>query len=114
MYNYKELKIWEIAMEVAADVYKLCENMPSDEKYGIISQVKRSAVSIPSNIAEGAGRNTKNEFSRFLDISNGSYYELETQLLLINKLFGIDVDPLIKKLQSIQKMTYALKNTLKK
>ncbi|MFK8039072.1 MAG: four helix bundle protein [Crocinitomicaceae bacterium] len=114
MYNYKELKIWEMAMEVATDVYKLCKNMPSDEKYGIISQVKRSSVSIPSNIVEGAGRNTKNEFSRFLDISNGSNYELETQLLLIKKLFGTDADSIVEKLQSIQKMTYALKNTLKK
>lgn len=112
MYNYKELKVWELGMEVVFDVYTLSKDFSTDEKFGITSQIKRSAVSIPSNIAEGAGRNTKKEFSRFLDISNGSNYELETQLLLINKLFNIEVEYLINKLQSIQKMTYALKKSL--
>lgn len=114
MYNYKDLKIWELAMGVVLDVYVICKDIPNDEKFGITSQIKRSAVSIPSNIAEGAGRNTKKEFSRFLDISNGSNYELETQLLLINKLFELDIEELLKKLQSIQKMTYALKISLNK
>lgn len=112
MYNYKELKVWELGMEVVFDVYTLSKDFSTDEKFGITSQIKRSAVSIPCNIAEGAGRNTKKEFSRFLDISNGSNYELETQLLLINKLFNIEVEYLINKLQSIQKMTYALKKSL--
>lgn len=112
MYNYKELKVWELGKEVVFDVYTLSKDFSTDEKFGITSQIKRSAVSIPCNIAEGAGRNTKKEFSRFLDISNGSNYELETQLLLINKLFNIEVEYLINKLQSIQKMTYALKKSL--
>lgn len=114
MYNYKDLKVWEMAMEVVMDVYHLSNDIPKDEKFGLISQIRRSAVSIPSNIAEGAGRNTKNEFSRFLDISNGSNYELETQLLLINRLFNIQIEEQLKKLQSIQKMTYALKKSLNK
>lgn len=114
MYNYKDLKVWEMAMEVVIDIYHLSNDIPKDEKFGLTSQIKRSAVSIPSNIAEGAGRNTKKEFSRFLDIANGSNYELETQLLLINKLFKIQTEEQLKKLQSIQKMTYALKQTLNK
>jgi four helix bundle protein len=114
MYNYKDLKVWEMAMEVVMDFYHLSNDIPKDEKFGLISQIRRSAVSIPSNIAEGAGRNTKNEFSRFLDISNESNYELETQLLLINRLFNIQIEEQLKKLQSIQKMTYALKKSLNK
>jgi len=114
MYNYKDLKVWEMAMEVVMDIYHLSNDIPKDEKFGLISQIKRSAVSIPSNIAEGAGRNTKNEFSRFLDIANGSNYELETQLLLINRLFKIQIEEQLKKLQSIQKMIYALKKSINK
>ncbi len=111
MYNYKELKTWQLAMQVVVDTYVLCEKLPSDEQFGLTSQIKRSAISIPSNIAEGAGRNTNKEFERFLNISNGSNYELETQLLLAEKLFDVDSSLITKKLQEIQKMTYALKKS---
>ena len=81
MNNFKELKIWIKAMNVVTDVYKATLNFPGDEKFGLTSQIRRCAVSIPSNIAEGAGRNTNGEFRQFLGIANGSCYELQTQLM---------------------------------
>ncbi len=72
-------------MNLTEEVYKAVIDFPNDEKFGLSSQIKRSAVSIPSNIAEGAGRNSKNEFKHFLAIANGSSYELQTQLILAEK-----------------------------
>lgn len=86
MHNLKELKIWNKAIDLSVDVYKATSGFPSDEKFNLTSQSRRSAVSIPSNIAEGAGRNSNKEFSNFLGIANGSSYELQTQLIISNKL----------------------------
>lgn len=82
MHNLKELKIWNKAMDLASDVYEATANFPKEETYGLTSQIRRCAVSVPSNIAEGAGRNTKGEFRQFLDYSNGSAYELQPRSLL--------------------------------
>src|SRR5690606_31265320 len=82
MNNLKELKIWNRAMELAVQVYKATETFPAEEKFGLTSQSRRAAVSIPSNIAEGAGRNSVKEFNNFLGIANGSSYELQTQLII--------------------------------
>ncbi len=82
MHNLKELKIWNKAIDLTVDVYKATASFPSEERYGLTSQARRSAVSIPSNIAEGAGRNSNKEFSNFLGIANGSSYELQTQLVI--------------------------------
>jgi hypothetical protein len=70
MHNLKELKIWQKAVELATEVYQLTAEFPKEEKYGLTSQIRRSVVSIPSNIAEGAGRNSDREFVQFLSISN--------------------------------------------
>lgn len=72
MHKLKELKIWLKAIDLATDVSRLTANFPKEEKYGLTSQIRRSAVSIPSNIAVGAGRNSNKEFNHFLGISNGS------------------------------------------
>ena len=77
---HKKLKVWQLAMEIVTDVYRLTESFPSEEKFGLISQMRRCAVSIPSNTAEGAARNTRKEFINFLHISQGSLAELDTQL----------------------------------
>ncbi len=94
----------------------LCPKIPNDEKFGIISQIKRCSVSIPSNIAEGAGRNSNNEFKHFLGIANGSCYELQTQLILIKELNLTnnisEIDILIEKCIEIQKMIYAFKSKI--
>lgn len=113
MHSYKELKVWILAMNVVVEIYKIVEQLPAEKKFGLTSQIKRCAVSIPSNIAEGAGRNTKKEFARFLDISNGSCYELETQLILANRIFDITIDKVLQDISSIQKMTFALKKSFK-
>jgi four helix bundle protein len=115
MHKLKDLKIWNKSVDLATNVYKATANFPKEEKYGLTSQIRRSAVSIPSNVAEGAGRNGKREFRQFLGIANGSSYELQTQLIISNRLELIDdatVEPLLKELDEIQKMTYKLQLTL--
>jgi len=106
MNNLKELKIWNKAINLAVDVYKATSTFPTDERYGLISQSRRAAVSIPSNIAEGAGRNSVKEFNNFLGIANGSSYELQTQLVIANKLAILEseiLDPYSLRLMSYKK-----------
>jgi len=115
MHNLKELKIWNKAIDLTVDVYKATANFPSDERFGLTSQSRRSAVSIPSNIAEGAGRNSNKEFNNFLGIANGSSYELQTQLVISNKLNLLNhdlLDDLLKQIDEVQKMTFAFQKTL--
>ena len=80
---HKKLEVWKLAMEIAEDIYELTEKFPSPEKFGMVSQMRKSSVSIPSNIAEGAARNTKKEFINFLHIAQGSLSELDTQYRII-------------------------------
>jgi four helix bundle protein len=75
MHNYNNLQIWQQAMELVVDIYKLTNSFPAEEKYGLVSQMNRAAISIPSNIAEGAGRNSDKDFSHFISMSIGSMYE---------------------------------------
>lgn len=82
MRNFKQLKIWQKGFELAINSFKLTASFPKEEKYGISSQITRAAVSIPSNIAEGSSRSSTKEYSRFIEISLGSTFELETQLLI--------------------------------
>jgi len=86
MHNYKELKVWQLSMDVAHAIYQMTSTFPSEEKFGLVSQLRRASVSVASNIAEGAGRNSNKEFSQFLSIANGSVCELETQMILAQKL----------------------------
>ncbi len=103
-------------MDLAVDIYKLIELLPVEEKFGLISQIKRSSISIPSNIAEGAGRSTNADFVRFLDISNGSSNELETQLNLAHRLGYLteeQVNIVSSQLETIQKMNFKLISKLR-
>lgn len=86
MQNFKELLIWKKSTELAVFVYELTKKFPTDEKYGLITQMRRSAVSIPSNIAEGHMRNTDKDFRQFIAIARGSCAELETQSRIAYKL----------------------------
>lgn len=111
MHIFKELKVWEKAIELVLEIYKIVSKFPKDEIFGLTSQIKRAAVSIPSNIAEGAGRNSDKDFVRFLSIAQGSSYELHTQIVLANKLellSEIDTNLLLDKIIEIQKMNYSL------
>jgi len=82
MRNFKDLKIWQKGFDIAICSFKLTSTFPKEEKFGMCSQVTRAAVSIPSNIAEGSSRNSEKDYSRFVEISLGSSYELETHLLI--------------------------------
>lgn len=111
MDNFRNLIVWKRAVALATDVYSKTINFPKYELYGLTSQIRRSAVSISSNIAEGAGRRSKKEFANFLNISYGSACELETQLLIaknLEYLKKIDFDSLFNDLNEIQKMLYTL------
>lgn len=117
MHILEDLKVWNKAMEIAVETYKLSADFPTEEKYGLTSQIRKSAVSVPSNIAEGAGRNTSGEFKNFLGIANGSSYELFTQLILSYKLDLVPetlVQPIIKEVVEVQKMNYRLIKHLEK
>lgn len=115
MNKFKDLTVWQKSMDLAETVYKLTSNFPSEEKFGLQLQIKRCAVSIASNIAEGAGRNSKNEFRHFLSISLGSSYELETQLILASRFNHINKESLevvLDKLIEVQKMIIGLSKSL--
>jgi len=116
MNRFKELKVWQKAIDIVVDVYKLTSEFPQHERFGLSSQVQRAAVSIPSNIAKGAGRNNKGEFYQFLGIANGSSFELETQLTISAKLGysnNEEVEKICIKLSEIQNMIFGLQKTLK-
>lgn len=106
MHNFKELNSWQEAKDLSVLIYKITNNFPASEIYGIASQIKRAAVSIPSNIAEGAGRNTDKDFSRFIAIALGSAFELETQIIIVHELNYIEAElykELLLKINEIQK-----------
>ena len=115
MHNYKELIVWQKSMQLAINVYKMLNLLPSYDKYILSSQLIRCANSIPSNIAEGAGKNSNKDFSRFLSISEGSSFELETQLILIKETkpeIKVNIELLLKELIIIQKMIYRLRTKI--
>ena len=117
MNNLKELKIWNKAIDLTVDVYKATSNFPTDERFGLISQLRRAVVSISSNIAEGAGRNSTKEFNNFLGMANGSSFELHTQLVIANRLGMLTVEtlePLLAQIDELQKMTYGFQQMLDK
>ena len=111
MHNYKDLKVWQYAREFVKEIYKLTTQFPDSENYGLISQIRRSSVSISSNIAEGSGRNTQKEFLNFLKISRGSAFETENLLILSNDLGFLseaDYERMRQRINEIQKMLHGL------
>lgn len=115
MANYRNLMVWQNSRKLVKQIYNLTGKFPLEEKFGLANQIQRAAVSIPSNIAEGAGRNSDKEFKRFLFIANGSIAELETQLLICEKLdFAdqADIYNLLRRTEEIRKMIFGLKNRI--
>lgn len=107
MRNFRELHVWKKAMDLGAKVYGLTRWFPVEERFGLVSQLNRAAVSISSNIAEGASRSTNKDFRRFLEIKISSAFEVESQLLLAVKLNNVserDVTDTLKELNELQKM----------
>ena len=107
MKNFKELNVWQKGIELVAIVYKITASFPEEEKYGLSAQMRRAAVSIPSNIAEGHLRKTAEDFKQFLSIARGSCAELETQIIIAHKLGFIQGDNfsnLSTKIEELSKM----------
>ena len=115
MNRYKNLEIWRRSVALATQIYSASEVFPDVERYGLTSQIRRCAISVPSNIAEGAGRGSNKEFKRFLNIAYGSLYELETQLIISKNLDYLDessFEEISEEIQEIQKMIYSFTNKL--
>ncbi|MFH1441509.1 MAG: four helix bundle protein [Candidatus Omnitrophota bacterium] len=114
--SFKELRIWQKGIEIVKDVYALTKDFPQEELYGLTTQMRRAAVSIPSNIAEGFKRYHNKEYKQFLHIVLGSTAELETQLIIVNELNFIGKESLngvLEKLDHVSKMISSLLNKLK-
>lgn len=112
--THKDLNVWKKAMDLAARVYSLTAKFPKEELYGLTSQIWRSAVSIPSNIAEGAARHSRKEFIQFLHIASGSVAELETLLLLAIQIGLLSGDHIISHVEEVRKLLLGLLRSLKK
>lgn len=113
--GFKDLIVWQKAMELVAEVYLLVKKLPEEELFAMSDQIRRSAISVPSNIAEGQGRNSVKEFNHFLAIAKGSKVVLETQLLLcvkINYLTNSEIKTAINLIQEVGKMLNALQKSL--
>jgi len=113
--NYRELNVWQKAMDLTAEIYMLAKKLPKEETYALSDQMRRAAVSIPSNIAEGQARNSTKEFIQFLSIAKGSNAELETQLLLcvkIGYLIDTDIKQSMQMIEEIRKMILSLMKKL--
>lgn len=117
MQNFKNLKVWQKAHLFVLDLYKHCNSYPKEELFGLTSQIKRSSVSIPANIAEGCGKSTDRDFSRYLNIALGSLNETEYYLLLSKDLEYIQLNEFIfldKKLKEVKGMLISLIKVIRK
>jgi four helix bundle protein len=109
MKDHKELDVWRASVDLVTDVYTVTMKFPKEELFGLTNQLRRAAVSIPSNISEGAARQTEKEFVQFLHIALGSVAELETQLIIAENLRYVDkAAPLLSRLASVRKMLHGL------
>ena len=114
-HNFKELKIWQRSKELVKSIYSITKDMPNDENFGLIYQMRKSVISIPSNIAEGCCRGTNKQLAHFLDIAQGSAFELETRIIILFELNMIDENNyklLSSELSELQRMIDGFKKTL--
>ena len=114
--NYRDLVVWQKAMDLTTMLYQIVRKLPKEETYALSDQMRRAAISIPSNIAEGFGRNSTKEYTHFLYITKGSVCELETQLMLcvrIEYLTEIEIQPIMILLEEIGKMITTITKNLK-
>ena len=115
MHNYKELKIWQKAIDLTEQIYGLTAGFPQEERYGLSSQIQRASISISSNIAEGSSRESIKEFNHFLSISLGSSFEMETQLIVAKKigyLNQIQLENITDQITELIKMIRGFKKSL--
>ncbi len=115
MSDYKELNVWKEAIDLVENIYKLIKTFPKEEAYALSDQIRRAVVSIPSNIAEGSNRNTDKEFIQFLYIALGSASEVETQLIIANRLRYLNnIKSELEHITKIRKMINGLINSIKR
>ncbi|MFZ3121803.1 MAG: four helix bundle protein [Thermodesulfovibrionales bacterium] len=117
MESYQELEVWKKAIELVTDIYRITKTFPNEEIYALTSQVRRAAISVPANIAEGWGRNMTKEYIQFLRIARGSLLEVETHLIVSRNLQYLNDQPfgiILQKIQEINKMLNSLINSLSK
>jgi four helix bundle protein len=115
MHNFRKLDIWIKSVSLVTDIYRLTNTFPNQERFGLISQMQRAAVSVPTNIAEGSAKSSNKDFARFLEISIGSLLELETELLISFNLQYIDLEKyniFQNHVIELQKMITGFKNKL--
>ena len=117
MRNFRTYHVWTHGIDLVSMVYQVTQLIPGNETHSLVRQMQRAAVSVPSNFAEGCGRDGEKDFKRFVEIALGSSYELETQMIIANNLYGIEVNPLYKAtfdlLSKVQAELNALRNKLK-
>ena len=116
MRAHRNLEVWKLSMEFVKEIYHVSDTFPKSEVYGLISQIRRAAISIPSNLAEGAARKGSKEFKQFLNIAQGSISELDTQIELAHMLEYLgqkEYGQLIEKANTISRMLYGLARTVK-
>ncbi|TRX72333.1 four helix bundle protein [Carboxylicivirga sp. M1479] len=116
MKSFREIKVWQKSMDLVTDIYKITSSFPPEERFGLTNQIRRASVSIPSNIAEGFGRKSDGDFTRFLSIALGSNYEVQTQIEIscnIGILDKKEISGLLSELVEIEKMLKSLKSKLK-
>lgn len=115
MYSFKDLELWRRGIDLVEDIYKLTAEFPASERFTLIPQMRRAAISIPSNIAEGQGRKNPKEFTQFLFIAKGSLCEIETQLIICERLGLIkDLSDMTEKIKVMRMMLIGLINKLNK
>jgi len=111
MHNFRKLNVWVKAIEIVKPIYALANKFPSEEKFALISQIKRAVTSVSANIAEGAGRGTQKDFERFLSIAQGSCFEIENHLIVAETLDFItsnELENILPEIHEIQKMLNAM------
>ena len=117
MQKFTELKVWQRSHQLALEVYRMTTSFPSEERFGVISQIRRAAVSVPTNIAEGSKKKSSREYARFLNIAEGSLAETEYLLLLCRDLGYLDSDLAVAKIQEadeLSRMLFALRGRVEK
>jgi four helix bundle protein len=116
MQDFTQLKVWQKAHSFTVNLYKMTADFPSEEKFGLTNQIRRASVSVESNLAEGCGRNGDKEFSRFVDLAQGSAYEVRCQLFIARDLGYLSVDKfdlLMSKIDEISRMMITFQKKLK-
>jgi carbamoyl-phosphate synthase large subunit len=114
MTSYQDLLVWQKSFNLTKQVYKFTAKLPDSERFGLISQMQRAAVSIPSNLAEGQQRSSPKEFAQFISIARGSTAELLTQLELASEIYKIDCSDILINADEVGRMLYSLLNKIAK